>query len=155
MVLSFSVFPRKLTREALFMVLLRIWLPQMMKRLLRKPRRQKGIRGRKTAFDNVWPLSVASCDKFCISIDCIHWPNSCLQVTVARSQFENKYFTFSLYLWILWSGTISTTHQSSPQESYGAETHSRKLKKTEAQNLTMWSFLIYGTANGTFWSNLG
>ena len=69
MVLSFSLFPRKLTKEALFMVLFRIWLPQMMKRLLRKPRRQKGISGRKTAFDNVWPLSVASCDKFCISID--------------------------------------------------------------------------------------
>ena len=103
MVLSFSVFPRKLTREALFMVLLRIWLPQMMKRLLRKPRRQKGIRGRKTAFDNVWPLSVASCDKFCISIDCIHWPNSFLQVKVARSQFEKK-ITFSLYLvnFVIW-----------------------------------------------------
>ena len=62
MVLSFSVFPRKLTREALFIVLLRIWLPQRMKRLLKKPRRQKGIRGRKTAFDKVCPLSVASCD---------------------------------------------------------------------------------------------
>ena len=44
------------------MVLLRIWLPQRMKRLLKKPRRQKGIRGRKTAFDKVCPLSVASCD---------------------------------------------------------------------------------------------
>jgi len=59
-VLSSSVFPRKLTREALFIVLLRIWFPQRMKRLLKKPRRQKGIRGRKTAFDNVCPLSVAS-----------------------------------------------------------------------------------------------
>ena len=62
MVLSFSVFPRKLTREARFIVLLRIWLPQRMKRLLKKPRRQKGIRGRKTAFDKVCPRSVASCD---------------------------------------------------------------------------------------------
>ena len=43
-VLCFSVVPRKLTREPLYIALFKIWAPQTMKRLLRKPRRQKGIR---------------------------------------------------------------------------------------------------------------
>ena len=52
--------PRKLTRELLFMLLFIIWAPQTMKRPLRKPRRQKGIKGSRRAFERVGTLSLAS-----------------------------------------------------------------------------------------------
>ena len=59
-VLCFAVLPRKLTRELLFMLLFIIWAPQTMKRLLRKPRRQNGIKGSRRAFDRVGTLPLAS-----------------------------------------------------------------------------------------------
>ena len=59
-VLCFAVLPRKLTRELLFMLLFMIWDPQTMKRPLRKPRRQKGIKGSRRAFERVGTLSFAS-----------------------------------------------------------------------------------------------
>ena len=54
------MLPRKLTRELLFMLLFIIWAPQTMKRPLRKPRRQKGIKGSRRAFDRVGTLSLVS-----------------------------------------------------------------------------------------------
>ena len=63
-VLRFAVLPRKLTREVLrellFILLFMIWAPQTMKRLLRKPRRQKGIKGSRRALERVETLSLAS-----------------------------------------------------------------------------------------------
>ena len=59
-VLCFSVVPRKLTREPLYIALFKIWAPQTMKRLLRKPRRQKGIRGSRNAFERVGTRSLVS-----------------------------------------------------------------------------------------------
>jgi len=42
------------------MVLFKIWAPQTMKRLLRKPRRQKGIKGSSRALERVGTLSLTS-----------------------------------------------------------------------------------------------